>query len=306
MGRRRLLLRSVLLVAAVVAAHALLFADFSLSRLYRPPALGLADGVTVLTTLLTPKAAKPTPEAPKPAAADATAPETPAAPIDHPAERAAERAPETKVDNAAAPAGVAAFVLPPSAQLYYAPTAGGPVTATLNWQTDGQRYSLQLNDRATGALISSRGLLDRFGLAPERYQATSAAAESGLAALAFGKFGAGAVLSRATGSLGLVDGAQDPLSAIVELAGLIAGAPDKFAPGNPQPIYVANSEAGATWQYGCVDELLGATAVKHCTRQSPVRGDGLAEVWIAPTPGSLPLRLRFALGARTLDLLRAP
>lgn len=188
-----------------------------------------------------------------------------------------------------------------------------PGEARLLLRHDGQRYTLALDAQAGGRpLIEqlSSGGFDAAGFAPERF--TDRRRGRGWRAANF---------RRDTGRIGfsgpridypLLPGTQDRLSAVAQLAAIIAAAPEAVAPAALQ-VFVADARGWAelwTWQFDgseAVDTPLGTLTLAHWRRE-PARPEGLrVDAWLDPARGHWPARLRFTLlrNGQVLDLLLA-
>ncbi|MEK8053204.1 DUF3108 domain-containing protein [Ideonella sp. DXS22W] len=202
------------------------------------------------------------------------------------------------------PGGAAASLAPPSPQVG---------EARLLLRHDGQRYTLALDAQAGGRpLIEqlSTGGFDSAGFAPDRF--TDRRRGRGWRAANF---------RRDTGRIGfsgpridypLLPGTQDRLSAVAQLAAIVAAAPDTAAAGELR-VFVADARGWAElWRWRAegsetVDTPLGPLALARWRRE-PERPEGLrVEAWLDPARGHWPARLRYTLlrNGQVLDLLLA-
>jgi hypothetical protein len=234
--------------------------------------------------------------APQPAALPGAAPSARAAP--------AAAAPDTApppASPAAAPGPTAPVRLPGPATLDYRVqgTARGmafEAQAQLRWQPGGGRYlaewtvALPLVGRRSQR---SEGALNATGLAPERY----AEQARGERAAHFDPAGGRIRFSANTPDALLQAGAQDRLSVCLQLAGLLAAAPERYPPGSHISVQTAGVREAEDWVWDVVgDEPLpvaGRPLAALKLERLPRRPyDTRIELWLAPALGHLPARLR--------------
>jgi Protein of unknown function (DUF3108) len=176
-----------------------------------------------------------------------------------------------------------------------APAATPAGGATLDWRSDGERYALALDGGVLGALRSEGGSGDA-GIAPRRYGAER---NGGVMLRDFDDGGA--------------EGAQDPASVLMQLAGIGLAEPDQIAgqAGNEIRIVVAGDGGAEIARYQVIGQEevqtpLGALAAWRLAQVAPPGRDRL-ELWLAPDHGWLPVRLRLTRadgGAVTQTLAR--
>lgn len=280
-------------------------------------------------------------------------PPGPAAPADTAALAAAGQAQAESPAPAAAPAWRGAeagaplptysTVLPPSATLMYEVRRGTSAgAAALHWQLDDAgRYRLELQGDAGGVAgpggegdpaaarergaarsplaphWTSRGTLDTAGIAPERFAVARRGRERHAANF---RRDAGLVsFAGPSRTWPLVNGVQDRLSWMVQLAAILEGNPALARPGTQISMMVvgAHGDAGV-WTFvvqGRADVPGPAgepVATWHLARASAQAYDPDVEVWVAPALHHLPVRLRLALPQRgestefTLRALQPP
>ena len=222
------------------------------------------------------------------------------APADALPEASAAATADTSSSGAAPP--LYATQLPPPARLRYALRYNGQAgEALLVWQHDGQRYRLTLDGTgATGQVLvaqASSGLIDGNGLAPQRFvdRRRSGRQQAANFEPALGQIGFSgpAVVHPAW------PGAQDRLSALVQLAAVLAAVPglaevrlfvvDARGAGALWPLLRLGSEPGPTpW----------GTAALQLWQRDPLRPEGLrVQMWLASQAdgpaGPWPLRVRY-------------
>ncbi len=171
-------------------------------------------------------------------------------------------------------------------------------SAVLNWKIDGSSYELSLE--ATALIIfsqveKSEGQLSPQGLEPQRYssvrtgrseQATHFRAETGK--IQFSNNKPEAVL---------LTGAQDRLSALIQLAGIIGGDPERYKIVNRIPMQVADLDKADVWEFnlqGVSDITLPAANMQALKLSRTPRNefDQRLEIWLSPQLGYLPIRIR--------------
>lgn len=256
------------------------------------------------------------------------APDPPIAPPDKPP-AVPELAPELAVSNAPSPPATPATELPLDAQItnmkpprdaatqgaaqeFAFPAAGqfkfnaiqvkGVQTqtgfGTLDWATDGTTYQLQLESKA--AFISllrqtSVGRLSASGLQPERFsdkrfnrseRATHFQRDKGIISFANNKPDAP-----------LLSGAQDQISFMMQLAGIIGGNPQQMLNQRSVSLQVANSDDADTWVFAIEGEEkvvlpAGTTLALHLVRYPRKEFDRKVELWLAASLDYMPVRLK--------------
>ncbi len=204
--------------------------------------------------------------------------------------------------SALAPPGLK-LAYPASANLQFDATvlrkgvsvSGGGV---LSWRVDGANYELTLQASALFVSLlteSSVGLLSPQGLAPTTYsskrvgrseQATHFRREQGKIQFSNNKPDAA-----------LLPGAQDRVSVLVQLAGILGGDPENSKAGRRIQMQVAGLDNAELWEFIIEDESGAATpaaapqAIK-LSRSPRSEFDQRLEIWLAPQMGYLPVRIR--------------
>lgn len=216
---------------------------------------------------------------------------------------------ESDLTASVAPAGVALagsglkLNYPASAQLQFDGVFMSKGSATngsgvLHWKNDGSNYQVSLE--ASALLILSRtekseGILLPQGLTPQRYssvrtgrseQATHFLTEQGKI-----KF------SNNKPEAMLLAGAQDRLSALIQLAGMVGGDPERYKTLGRIQMQVADLDKAEIWEFnleGAGDLNVPGTSLQafKITRTPRNEFDQRLEIWLSPQHGYLPVRIR--------------
>lgn len=167
--------------------------------------------------------------------------------------------------------------------------------AELLWQPTGEQYEARLQISAFGQarVQTSRGQITPQGLAPLRF---SDKFRSELAAH-FNRAQGKVTFSANTPDVALRPGAQDRLSVLVQLAAMLASAPQSYPPASTITIQTIGPRAADSWQFTVGDtETLtlpgGQQATLKLLRNPREAFDQKVEVWLAPALGYLPARIR--------------
>ncbi|KVE33202.1 DUF3108 domain-containing protein [Burkholderia sp. TSV86] len=211
----------------------------------------------------------------------------------------AASAPGAGAARGAASKGVK-FSPPPSGELRYDTFYNGMqnMGGTIHWQTDGSTYSLFVSMPLPFVgpyTYESRGRIDAFGIAPERYVETRGRRPSDFAI--FNRDTKQIVFTSTPNSVALPDGAQDRFSLLMELAGLVRGDPGAYRPGVTREFFVVDRNSGETWPITTIgDETIstnaGMLAARHFMRLPRHAGDTRRiDIWLAPSLGWLPARM---------------
>jgi hypothetical protein len=172
-------------------------------------------------------------------------------------------------------------------------------TAELHWRPQGQSYELELRGSVMGidAIdFASRGGFDRAGLAPERFVDRRRGRER--RAANFDRAGGRITFSGPQISHPLIEGAQDRVSWMLQLAAIVDADPARFAkPGAQVPIMVAGTRGdNDAWQFTVragesVTLADGRAAQALLLTREPRRPyDTQVEVWLDPARHHLPVR----------------
>lgn len=248
------------------------------------PELGAAPTETVAERLAHTDA-DPGPDALVAASADAAVRDSSASPLSPPL--AAQR--------------IAHWQLPKPVRLNYEITGqskglGYRASGVLDWQQDGSRYDARmvasmffLGNRT----LSSQGEVTADGLAPTRFADKSRSEHAAHFQPDKGKI----TFSANTPDAPWQRGAQDRLSVFFQLTGMLAGQPERVAPGTRIPVYTAGARSADTWAF-LVDDVqnlslpAGNMPAIRLTRQSRGEYDQLVEVWFAPSLSYWPVRIK--------------
>ncbi len=171
-------------------------------------------------------------------------------------------------------------------------------SGVLSWNMDGKSYNLSLE--ASALIIFSRterseGLLSPQGLAPQRYssQRTGRSEQATHFRPEMGKI----QFSNNKPDEILLVGAQDRLSALIQLAGIIGGNPERYKIVNRIQMQVADLDKAEIWEFnlqGISDINLPAANMQalKLTRAPRNEFDQRLEIWLSPQLGYLPIRIR--------------
>lgn len=165
----------------------------------------------------------------------------------------------------------------------------------LLWQQNGQSYQARMSLGAFGLerVQTSRGQIDRYGLAPERF---SDKLRSEVAAH-FNRERGVVTFSANTPDLVLQPGAQDRLSVTIELAALVASDPQRFSPGTTLSLQTIGPRGGEVWlfTFGAMEALElpgGLQQGLKLWRHPRDPYDQKLEIWLAPELAYMPVRIR--------------
>lgn len=235
------------------------------------------------------------PEAPASEAAPPTAP--PTAPPASEAGTEPAQAPEAA--NSPPPPGPVR--LPPSTRMDFEVTGkakgfGYNALAQLIWQHDGESYSAHQELKVM--LLGSRsqdsvGSITPHGLQPRRFGDRARSERA-----AHFDFAAGRVTFSANNPPATIaPGAQDRLSVFLQLAGLLAGAPERYPPGTQIAMTTVSARGADVWTFTVQEEQtldlpVGPTRAIALERLPRRDHDQKAQVWLAPELGYLPVRIR--------------
>lgn len=187
--------------------------------------------------------------------------------------------------------------------------------ADLTWSHDDHAYGARLD--LTLPLVGTRtqtsvGRITPEGLAPTRF--TDKARHELTADFERTPDGVRGkiVFSANTPEAPLLAGAQDRLSAFVQLGAMLAGAPRKYPEGAVIRLQIVGSRDAEPWLFR-VDGMqqlrlpYGTLDTVKLTRNPPSPSDSKLEIWLAPSMGYLPVRIRLtqANGDRFDQRLRA-
>jgi Protein of unknown function (DUF3108) len=167
----------------------------------------------------------------------------------------------------------------------------------LLWLHDGAQYSARLEISAWGFRVrtwTSKGTLSDVGLAPQRFGDKPRGAEL---ATHFQRDKGLISFSANNPDVPLQAGAQDKLSAILQLSALVAGAPAQYNAGSTIRFQAADAHRAELWDFkvGALEALElpgGPKQALKLSKAPTVEFDQGIEVWLAPDLHYLPVRLR--------------
>lgn len=212
-------------------------------------------------------------------------------------------------DTASAPAGEASTANtqpgsaqpPESAQLAYSVEGQSKgltynATGSLDWRNEGSAYSARMEIRVflLGSRVqTSQGQLVATGLQPERFGDKSRSER----AAHFDRSQNRIRFSNNAPDAELLPGAQDRLSVFLQLAGLLNARPEAYAAGQSINIPVAGTSGSEIWRFqvqGLVslDLPAGSLIARHLVREPREPRDTRVDIWLAPSLGHLPVRIR--------------
>lgn len=236
----------------------------------------------------------------------ATAPETPAS---APAAAAGSTAGGTPGGTAAAGseasgtiAGTQALRIPGSVTLDFeatGQTGASPqrgVFGELVWLQDGSRYDGRLTLKAVFFTLlnwHSTGKIGPSGLEPERYSESRKTEVASHFVRDQGQI----VFSNNAPPVPLQPGAQDRMSVMMQLGGLLAASPARYPAGTRISIQTVGVRDGDVWVFVVGDEEqltlpAGDYTARKLTRTPRKEFDRKLELWLAPKYGYLPVRIR--------------
>ncbi len=171
--------------------------------------------------------------------------------------------------------------------------------ALVKWQQDGEKYALGL----TASLLfidvfkwGSTGLLSPTGLLPERF--SDKRFRKSEVAAHFDRMQNKIIFSANTAEAALQAGAQDRISVIWQIAGMLAADPKRYPPGNTFSLQTVSATDAEPWLFTVNEpETLnletGSQIALRLTRNPRREFDQKIELWFAPAMNYLPARFRF-------------
>ena len=173
---------------------------------------------------------------------------------------------------------------------------GYTVSGDLTWQQDGRQYQsrYEIGLPLLGSRVqTSQGQIGAGGLMPTRFgdkvkSEQAAHFERGKGLISF---------SANTPSATLEPGAQDRLSLFMQLASMLAGAPQRYPTGTLITLQVVSAREAEPWTFRVdapetLQIPLGPTPAVRLTRLPRQPYDQQVDLWFAPSMGYLPVRLR--------------
>ena len=262
-----------------------------------PPAQAAIDSIASLAPApdpaSAPAAAADGDGASAPIAAAATAPST-------------EAAPPAASEPAVPPPGprqtqVTAMALPASARLDYQMSGSAKgltyhAKGELVWLNTGSAYDARLTVSALfigSRTMTSTGQVGAEGLAPSRFSDKSKTEVAAHLDADKGQI----IFSANTPVLPWVKGAQDRVSVVLQLGGMLAGNPAGFPADSMISLYTVGPRDADSWTFRVEGEErlalpFGELATVKLSRQPRREYDQKVEVWYAPSLGYLPVRSR--------------
>lgn len=170
--------------------------------------------------------------------------------------------------------------------------------AEVLWQQDGEKYALSLT--ASWLMFEaiawkSAGLMSPQGLQPERF--SDKRFRRSEVAAHFDRNQGKIIFSTNAPEAQLEPTAQDRISIIWQLAGLLAAEPARYPPGTTLSVQAVDATEAQTWLFTVNEpETLnldnGAQTALRLTRNPRREFDRKVELWFAPALGYLPVRFR--------------
>ncbi|ABM31340.1 conserved hypothetical protein [Paracidovorax citrulli AAC00-1] len=172
--------------------------------------------------------------------------------------------------------------------------------ATLVWRHDDAGYEARQEIKAF--LLGSRsqtssGVVTPAGLQPRRFGDQASREQA-----ADFDFGAGrATFSGGNAPAAIAAGAQDRLSVFIQLGALLAAAPERYPDGTRITFTTVGARNADRWTFTIegtetLDLPIGPTPALKLERLPRRDADEKAELWLAPSLGFLPARIRLTKG----------
>ncbi|MET0333498.1 MAG: DUF3108 domain-containing protein [Rhizobacter sp.] len=200
--------------------------------------------------------------------------------------------------------------LPPPVTLGYELTYGKWTgKGDLVWKPTGNSYEARLDGKVAGMRIitlASSGGIDSAGLAPVRY--TDQRRGRGEQAANFQRKAGKISFSGSTAEFPLLQGSQDRLSWMLQLAAIALAEPKRVAPGGRIVLYVIGAKGDAdVWAFHVeapeeVNTSDGKVQTVKLLREPRKPHDTRVEVWLAPSLNYLPVRAKQTTENSSWDL----
>ncbi|MNT01581.1 hypothetical protein D3C72_1360530 [compost metagenome] len=166
----------------------------------------------------------------------------------------------------------------------------------LVWLQDGSRYDGRLTLKAVFFTLlnwHSTGKIGPSGLEPERYSESRKAEVASHFARDQGQI----IFSNNAPPVPLQPGAQDRMSVMMQLGGLLAASPGRYPAGTRISVQTVGVRDGDVWVFEVGDEEqlslpAGDFTTRKLTRTPRKDFDRKLELWLAPRYGYLPVRIR--------------
>lgn len=199
-------------------------------------------------------------------------------------------------------AGSQALRIPGSVTLDFAATGqdgASPmqgVFGELVWLQDGSRYDARLTLKLLFRTIRSQhstGKIGPSGIEPERYSESRKAEVASHFLRDQGQI----LFSNNAPSVALMAGAQDRLSVMMQLGGLLAGDAARYPAGSQISVQTVGPRDAGVWVFVVGEEEkvtlpAGEYTVRKLTRSPRRDFDSKLELWLAPAYGYLPVRIK--------------
>jgi Protein of unknown function (DUF3108) len=171
----------------------------------------------------------------------------------------------------------------------------------LNWKSDGNAYELKLE--SSFFTQSSVGVIAPMGLTPERFSDRRSGRSE--RATHFRREIGKIQFSSNQPEVPLLAGAQDALSVSIQLAGILAGDPERYKIVNRIRMQVAGTESAEIWEFvieGIQDISLPAANLQtlKLSRKPRDEFDQRLELWLVPQLLYLPARIRYSSASEPL------
>lgn len=175
--------------------------------------------------------------------------------------------------------------------------------ATLVWRRDGDHYEARQEIKAFllgSRSQSSTGLVTPAGLQPQRFVDQARNAQTASLDFAAGR----ATFSGGNAPAAIAAGAQDRLSVFIQLGALLAAAPERYPDGTRITLTTVGARNADRWAFSIegtemLDLPIGPTPalkLQRLPRRDARDADQKAELWLAPSLGFLPARIRITQG----------
>ncbi len=212
---------------------------------------------------------------------------------------ASTSAPANNADGQAA--SLPPVKLPPPARLDFEVTGqakgfGYNAGAVLVWQHDATSYSARQEIKVF--LLGSRsqtsvGSVTEFGLQPRRFGDRARSERAAHFDFASGRV----TFSANTPAAPIEPGAQDRLSVFLQLGSMLAAAPERYPAGTEISMTTVSARAADVWTFSVEPEQtlelpVGTVRALPLQRLPRRDHDQKAQVWLAPSLGYLPVRIR--------------
>jgi hypothetical protein len=198
--------------------------------------------------------------------------------------------------------GAEALRIPGSVKLAFAVTGqqgASPmqgVFGDLVWLQDGSSYDARLSLKFLFKTIRSQhstGQIGATGIEPARFSES----RKGEVASHFLRDQGQVMFSNNAPSVPLLPGAQDRLSVVMQLGGMLAGDPARYPAGSRISVQTVGPREAGVWVFNIEGEEkmtvpAGDYAVRKLTRNPRREFDDKVEIWLAPAMGYLPVRMK--------------